>query len=461
MSAEPRQITNNEVWTQWEGRVVDGAFPLRRFLGGSSHSGVFVTQQRTDGLPELAIKFVPADTIQAEAQLVQWGAASALSHPHLVRLFDVGRYRSGGRDYLFVVMEYADQTLAQILARRALAPEEVREMLLPTLDALTFLHRKQLVHGRLKPSNFLAVGDQLKLASDTIRPISHSATGGVRTSAYDPPELKERDINAAGDIWSLGMTLAEALTQRTTAWPDETVSLPANLPAPFANVVQRCLSVAPAARPTVLDIEAQFKPAPSAQAKSTVAPPVQPAPRKNTPPQRARKQSPWLTALSFAPVISLAVWLGLRFIDAEPVPSPSTPTAPPPPVVPSIVEQAAEPQPRAADPVAAPAAENPPAPPTTTTSADVVQEVMPDVPQAALERIRGRIHVTVRVLVAPSGEVIGTLMENPGPSKQFARLAEQAAGEWKFAPADMEDSRVWALLFVFSRDGVAARATPQ
>lgn len=457
MSAEPRQITNNEVWTQWEGRVINGAFPLRRFLGGSSHSGVFVTEQRTDGLPELAIKFVPADTIQAEAKLVQWGAASALSHPHLVRLFDVGRYRSGGREFLFVVMEYADQTLAEILARRALAPEEVREMLLPTLDTLTFLHRKLLVHGRLKPSNFLAVGDRLKLASDTLRPVSHSTSGGVRTSAYDPPELKDRDINAAGDVWSLGMTLAEALTQRTTAWPDETVSLPADIPAPFGTIVQQCLSVAPTFRPTVLDIEAQFRAATPGQTKSAAQPPADPAPRKNIPPPPGtQKRNPLLSALAFAPLISLAVWIVMQFSGGEPVPAQPPAIPAPAPVAPAVVEKPVESE----LPSPVPAAEE-----TSFVSTEepspVLHEVTPELSQVARERIRGRVHVTVRVLVDPAGDVIGTLMDNPGPSKHFASLADQAAAEWKFVPADVEDARVWVLLFVFSRDGVTARATAQ
>jgi len=61
-------------------------------------------------------------------------------------------------------MEYAEQTLSQILPHRALSPDEVREMLLPTLDALAFLHRKNLVQGQLKPANLLVVNDQLKLA---------------------------------------------------------------------------------------------------------------------------------------------------------------------------------------------------------------------------------------------------------------------------------------------------------
>lgn len=338
MSSEPRQITTPEDWTQWEGKLVNSVFPLRRFLGSSDRSGVFLTEQTAEQRADVAIKFVPADTVQAEAQLVQWAAATALVHPNLVRIFDVGRYRSDGREYLFTVMEYAEQTLAQILPRRPLAVEEARELLLPTLDALLFLHRKGLIHGRLKPSNFLAVDDRLKLASDSIRPVNHAASGSARTSAYDPPELKERGMNAAGDIWGLGMTLLEALTQRTTAWPEETVSLPADLPAPFANAVHRCLSIAPAARPTALDLEALFRSA--APVQSTPA--AQPSARQESPPAKAApprppaKASSWAWAIAITLTCAIAAWLIVHYFGNQSAPSqPPTAVPTPAPVAPA------------------------------------------------------------------------------------------------------------------------------
>ena len=73
-------------------------------------------------------------------------------------------------------MDYAEQNLAHFLAQRALSDTEVREMLPATLDAVAFLHSQNFVHGQLKPSNILVVGDQLKLASDTIRPAGEAAT---------------------------------------------------------------------------------------------------------------------------------------------------------------------------------------------------------------------------------------------------------------------------------------------
>src|SRR5450755_2539456 len=179
-----------EIWKKWEGEVINGAYPLRRFLSSSDHSGVFLTAYKAENVADAAIKIVPANPAFTEVQLSRWRTAATLSHPHLIRLFDVGRCQLGGHPFLFLVMEYAEETLSQILPYRALTPDEVREMLLPTLDALAFLHRKNLVQGQLKPPNFLVVNDQLKLASDTIRRAGESTTSIAHSSLYHPPEAK-------------------------------------------------------------------------------------------------------------------------------------------------------------------------------------------------------------------------------------------------------------------------------
>jgi serine/threonine protein kinase len=502
MSAEPTRVTKTEAWTQWEGQVVNGTFPLRRYLGGSDHSAVFLTEYKAANLGEVAIKFVLADTVQTQAQLVQWGTAATLSHPHLVRIFDVGRCQFGGRGFLFVVMEYAEQTLAQILPRRALTPDEVREMLLPTLDALAFLHRNHLVHGQLKPSNFLVVNDQLKLASDSVRPTGSAPSGIARASLYDPPELKGGGSSAAGDIWGLGMTLTEALTQRTPGWSDEkgeSAQLPASLPAPFADIVRRCLSRTPANRPGVAELEAQYKPAPPAPVIPVPQPPAREASREATPAQNLSKKRPLLRAFCAVLLISLAAWAGLRFFQQysnspqsasappqAPVQPPSGSPAPEPAASVSAVPAPATPAMPAATTTtatdttattapattapattatattataaAAPGPGEPPAPPEVT-SLSVPHEVVPEVSQVILDKIRGHINVTVRVLVDPSGDVVGEFLENPGPSRYFARLASDAAVGWKFAPTDDRGPRVWLVRFEFTRDGVTTNST--
>src|SRR5450755_546788 len=304
-----------EIWAKWEGEVISGAFPLRRFLSGSDHSGVFLTHDNAQDIPNAAIKIIRTDPAHTLTQLSQWRTAAALSHPHLIRLFDAGRCQLEGQQFLYVVMEYAEETLSQILPRRALTPDEVRDMLRPALDALAFLHRKNLVHGQLKPPNFLVVDDQLKLASDTIRPAGESRARIAKSSLYDPPEARNGRISAAGDIWALGITIVEALTQRPPAWPDErsdTASLPASLPPTFVETVRRCLSRNPADRPTVTDLEAQIKRAPQARVVSIPQPVVRKATGRATPPQKSRKQRLFVLTIAVLLMILVAVWAGLR-----------------------------------------------------------------------------------------------------------------------------------------------------
>src|ERR1700683_1184141 len=144
-----------EVWTTWEGQVINGVFPLRRLLSGSDRGAVFLTDYKARNLPNAALKLVPAIPALAQAQLAHWTAAATPSPPHLIRLFEAGRCQLGGVQFLFAVMEYAEQTLAQILPHRMLTPDEVREMLPPTLNALAFLHGNNLEQGALRRSNIL------------------------------------------------------------------------------------------------------------------------------------------------------------------------------------------------------------------------------------------------------------------------------------------------------------------
>src|SRR3984893_120956 len=299
----------SESWKQWEGQVVDARFLLRRHLGGSEHSAVFMTER---GVPpqKVAIKFVQFDEPDAELQLFRWKHAAKLSHSHLLRLFESGRCHLGDFDLLYVVMEYAEENLSQFLPQRPLTPAEARDVLTPALQALAFLHGESLVHGHMRPSNILAIEDQLKLSSDGIFSIpdhaeqSHlpaaetqqcvSPTSLRHPSPYDPPELAKGIISPAGDIWSLGITLVEALKQHLpasagTAAQDPVV--PDTLPALFLDIARHCLQRDPQRRWTVVEIAARLNPgsvAPSASAaKPTSAPSLGPVAAGEAPPSHA------------------------------------------------------------------------------------------------------------------------------------------------------------------------------
>ena len=254
MGAEVRVSPTSDGWTQWEGQMVNGTFPLRRCLGMSDHSGVFLTEFAARDIPNAALKLVPLIPTLAESQLSHWSAAAAVTHPNLIRLFETGRCQLGSQHYLYVVMDYAEQNLAHLLQHRPLSETEVREMLPMTLDALTFLHAQGLVQGQLKPSNVLVVGNQLKLASDTIRP-ADEATASIGTlSLYNPPEARDGSCSTSGDIWALGVTLCQALTTRLPSRSgdrSDDLVLPPDLPVSFVSVIRRCLIRNPAIRPSV------------------------------------------------------------------------------------------------------------------------------------------------------------------------------------------------------------------
>src|ERR1700680_3845053 len=125
-------------WKQWEGQVVNGSFPLRQYLGGSDHSAVFLTERRGREPQQAAIKLIAVDLANTAIQLARWEFAAKLFHPHLLRLFEMGRCQLDSVVLLYVVMEYAEENLAQILPQRPLTPAEAREMLEPALDALAY-----------------------------------------------------------------------------------------------------------------------------------------------------------------------------------------------------------------------------------------------------------------------------------------------------------------------------------
>jgi serine/threonine protein kinase len=349
-------MTMTEDWTkEWERRIVNGVYPLRRFLGRSNHSVVFLTECTAQNVPQAAIKILPTKPTLMEVQLEHWKRVAALSHPHLMRLLDAGRCQLGGHNFLFVVMDQAEQNLAQILAGRALTPDELRELLPATLDTLAYLHGQNLVHGGIKPPNFLAVDDQLKLASDTIRPAGARTASTARPLSYDPPEAQNGRVSTAGDIWALGITLIEALTQTPPAWSRESaegVSLPTDLAPEFVDAIQRCLSRDPGQRPAIAELLTLFGLAPPAAPATpaaaapppAVTPPAAPpaaTPRHTTPPPppRAAIATPPSAATPPPVAVPAAAAAPPAAIVAPPSPvTPSRAAAPPPAATPASIE---------------------------------------------------------------------------------------------------------------------------
>ncbi|MGC2460688.1 MAG: protein kinase [Steroidobacteraceae bacterium] len=483
MSVEPSELMS-EVWTRWQGHVIHDVFPLGRCLGCSDHSGVFLTKSAALGPSEVAVKLVPTDRALAESQLPRWKRAGGIVHPHLLRLLQWGGCQLDGLPYLYVVMEYADQTLAQVLQRRALTDDEAREMLRPTLDALAFMHGQNLVQGQLKPANILVVGDQLKLASDTIRRVSEGTMSAKALTVYDPPEARHGSSSTAGDIWALGVCLFEALTRcPPSGWGErsEAVALPADFSPAFRDVVARCLNPSPQNRPSVTELVAWARgqaagSAPDATIQPAAIVPLEPTAPEPTPPritpppaapEAARPapsmaQSPnpraLLTAVLGAVVILALGWTGVRLFRIHRT------SAPPPPAVQASGGSLSQ-TPGAVAPAAAEARApvsvvftTKPGQSEVATSPSALHEVIPDVPQSARRTIRGHVEVWVRVIVEQDGSVFAAVADRPGPSSYFQRLATEAAKKWTFPPVDTPSRRLMQIRFDFSRDGTTGRA---
>jgi TonB family protein len=499
MSVEASE-SMSEVWTRWQGHVINSAFPLGRYLGSSDHSGVFLTRSAEHSAADLAIKLVPTNRALAELLLPRWKRAGGLPHPHLLELVEWGGCQLEGLPYLYVVMEYADQTLAQLLQHRALTEDEARELLGPTLEALAFLHRQGFVQGQLKPANILVVGDQVKLASDTARRVGEGAISTHALSAYDPPEGRQGSTSPSADIWALGVTLCEALARRPPMGSGdarEQLSPPPELAGAFRDIVARCLSNNPQTRPGVAELAdwAARKPAAPAAVeppaletseppKLQVPEPIEPQPpepaKQETPapaparservelassPPAPRKDEPALAvpaatagatpARSRAPLLVIAgmlvalalIWVAARTLGGRPAESQHP------------VAAAAQTAPQASPPVAPlPPSSSPAAGRGDASAATVVHQVIPDVPAHARQTIHGHIKVWVRVVVEQDGSVLAAAPDRSGSSRYFERLAVEAARKWTFAPAATPGRRIVQVQFDFSREGTTGRA---
>ena len=249
-----------DLWNQCEGQVIDNKFRLRHYFGGTEDSAVFLTQLADPQSQKAAIKFILAGP-NADLQLSLWLRVMQLSHPNLLRIYDVGRCRLGNRDRLYVVMEHAEEDLSQILPQRPLTTSETRAMLEPVLDALVYLHSHGLVHSRVKPSNIMATADQLKLSSENLFPMGETRMSSRRFDAHDAPETAVSPLSAAADVWSLGVTLVEALTQKPPALPPGNQGdalIPESLPQPYLDVARHSLLRDPRRRWTVPEIAARL-----------------------------------------------------------------------------------------------------------------------------------------------------------------------------------------------------------
>jgi TonB family protein len=445
----------SEMWKRFEGQIINNSFALRQYLGGSKHSAVFLTEQPGRKGQKAAIKLIPAEPTTADLQLSRWAQAAKLSHPHILRYYQMGRCELADVALLFLVMEYAEENLAQVVPSRALSAAEAHDTIAPTVDALAYLHQEGFAHGRVKPANIMAVGNKIKLTSDGLWWMGESSIEISNSSPYDAPEKSISGFSPAGDAWSLGLTLVEALTTRLPAINGNgEVTLPPTLPAPYFDIAEQCLRRDPRERASMAQIVAQLQG-------------PKPVQKERAEPLSLARFKPLLTPQRLImPIMAIAALL-VVVLTVPRLLRPRDENLQP--ILPAATDKSASPtpieKPKAGVPAASTNSKTSSAPESPSPAElvsqgsrsplpqhEILHEVVPSVPQSARDTIQGTVRVDVRVAVDSTGKIAKAKFESTGPSKYFARLAMQAAEGWKFAPAE-NNWREWLLRFEFQRSG--------
>jgi serine/threonine protein kinase len=180
----------------------------------------------------VAIKFLPAKSEAVQERrdrfLQEARSASALNHPNIVTIHEIGRHEETD----FIVMEFVPgKTLHELIHSRGLSLSETLKYAIQIADAMAIAHGAGIVHRDLKPANIL-IGDRgvvkivdfgLAKRTEPIRDqdVTHTMQAetleglAVGTLPYMSPEQAEgKRVDARSDIFSFGAILYEMVTGR-------------------------------------------------------------------------------------------------------------------------------------------------------------------------------------------------------------------------------------------------------
>ncbi len=205
-----------ELWSDYEGKTLDGRFPLEQLIGPSGRSAAFLTRDAA-GEPAV-IRVVETLNYEEEEILARWRTVESLKVDNLLGMREMGKTEMGGTHLVYAVLEPTDADLEEALHERALTPEETKQIGTSLVRALRALHGAGLVHEHVEASYVLGAGDVVKLRSDCVR---------------EMPEGMEAGTARARDVRDLALLLHRALTLRK-----EVGETGPALPPPFNAVVR-------------------------------------------------------------------------------------------------------------------------------------------------------------------------------------------------------------------------------
>jgi serine/threonine-protein kinase len=164
-----------------------------------------------------------ADPLALELFYKECSALKSISHPNIVEIFDMGEFEEEGHKKPYFVMPLLPgQTLDKLIkdSSHRLTVERVVEIFAQTCRGLQAAHERGLVHRDLKPSNvFVMADDSVKIIDFGV---AHAVTMESRSTGFDkgtllymaPEQVQHKPVSVQSDIYSLGVTLYEALTRR-------------------------------------------------------------------------------------------------------------------------------------------------------------------------------------------------------------------------------------------------------
>jgi serine/threonine protein kinase len=194
------------------------------------------------------------------------------SHRHLVRAYELINRPAP----VLILETLTGETLGHLIARsrRRLPVRDITYLGIHLCSALHYLHRHDVLHLDIKPSNIMAQCGTAKLMDLSIARPPGPGRRGIGTPQYMAPEQVRGDtLSAATDVWGVGGMLFEALTgERPCSVRDDSDANGADragslaalhtrrrIPGDLRQLVERCLAPNPAARPSVAELAGGLK----------------------------------------------------------------------------------------------------------------------------------------------------------------------------------------------------------